>query len=63
MGKSINIVGATILGNGKVSFILDIQTIIMKSSVKTTKENVLQKKLNLKSFIQSLKYTESSTQV
>ncbi len=60
ISKTEGIVGATILGDGTVSFILDIQDIVMTSSVKTTKENVMQKKLDLKSFIKSLKSYENT---
>ena len=58
IAKTEGIVGATILGDGTVSFILDIQDIVMSASIKTTKENILQKKLDLKSFIDSLKHYE-----
>ncbi len=60
IAKTEGIVGATILGDGTVSFILDIQDIVMSASIKTTKENVLQKKFDLKSFINSLKHYENN---
>ncbi len=61
IAKTEGIVGATILGDGRVSFILDIQTIVMSSSIKTTKKNVMRKKIDLKSFIEQLKYREDVT--
>ncbi len=58
IAKTEGIVGATILGDGRVSFILDIQTIVMSSSIKTTKKNVMRKKIDLKAFIEQLKYRD-----
>ncbi len=60
IAKTEGIVGATILGDGRVSFILDIQTIVMSSSIKTTKKNVMRKKIDLRSFIEQLKYREDT---
>lgn len=61
--KSDGISGATLLGDGTVGFILDVQTIVTLGSVKTArahlKKNVTGRKSDLKSFIEMLKPSDS----